>query len=256
MEIVRFLYDNYWDRRYGPITFNSETTDYEASKTQHYWLKKTYRSTGIANEWLKKRLTVAPKLGVNAFVIDNHNFTNAATLRIQGNNVDGWGAPVVNVLLSIIPGSTKVVCFWKQTQYYDYWRVTIADAGNPEAYLQAGRIFLGLYTMLSRSFNTVHPITYSDPSIKMLSGSRQVSGVSKEQYRAWAYEFMSINAVDAQIFQTIWGKVGRFKPYYICEDPDERHTTTHYVHNINSWPIQHVLINEQFDLNIAVREAK
>jgi len=256
MKIVRFLYDNYWDRPYGPVTFNSETTDYEASKTQHYWLRKTYRSAGVANEWLKRRLYVAPRLGVNAFVIDNHNFTDDATLRIQANNVDAWDPPTVNVLLPIISGSTKVVCFWKQTQYYNYWRVSMVDAGNPAGYLQAGRIFLGLYTTLSRSFNTVHPVTYNDPSIKMLSDTRQVSGVSKTQYKAWAYDFMRINAADALIFQTIWDTIGRFKPYYICEDPDERHTTTHYVHNISSWSIPHVLMDEQFDLSISVREAK
>jgi len=253
MKIVRFLYDNYWDRPYGPVTFNSETTDYEASKTQHYWLRKTYRSTGVANEWLKKRLWVAPRLGVNAFVIDNHNFTNDATLRIQANNVDAWPG-LVNVLLPIT--SDIVVCFWKQTQTYDYWRVSMVDAGNPAGYLQAGRIFLGLYTTLSRSFNTVHPVTYNDPSIKMLSDTRQVSGVSKTQYKAWAYDFMRINAADALIFQTIWDTIGRFKPYYICEDPDERHTTTHYVHNISSWSIPHVLMDKQFDLGISVREAK
>jgi len=254
MKILRIMYDNYWDKPYGPITFNSETTDYEADKTQHYWLEKAYRSTGVVAEWLKRRLQVAPRLGVNAFIIDNHNFTNAATLRIQGNNVDAWGAPTVNVLLPITSG--MVVCFWNQTQYYNYWRTTIADAGNPAGYLQAGRIFLGLYTTLSRSFDTVHPITYSDPSIKNLSDTRQVSSVIKSKYKAWEYDFTRINASDMAIFQTVWDTIGRFKPYYICEDPDARSTTTYYVQNISSWDIPHVLMDEQYDLSIAVREAK
>ena len=247
------MYDNYWDRPYGPVTFNSETVDYEACNTQHYWRRKTYRSTGVAAEWLKRRLYVAPRLGVNAFVIDNHNFTDAATLRIQANNTDAWPGSV-NVLLSIT--SDIVVCFWDQIQYYNYWRVSMVDAGNPAGYLQAGRIFLGRHTTLSRGFDTIHPITYSDPSIKNFSDTRQISGVSKTKYRAWEYDFTRISAADMLTFQTIWSKVGRFKPYYICEDADVRSTTTHYVWNIRSWPNPHVLKDEQYNLSIAVREAK
>jgi len=254
MKTIRFLYDNYWDRPYGPVTFNSETEDYEADHTQHYWRGRTYHSAGVAAEWLKRRLYAAPQLGVNAFIIDNHNLTNAATLRIQAHNADAWGAPPVNVLLPIT--DDIIVCFWNQIQYYDYWRVSMADAGNPAGYLQAGRIFLGMSTALSRSFDTVHPITYSDPSLKNFSDTRQVSAVPRTKSKAWEYDFTRISAADMLTFQMIWNMIGRFKPYYICEDPDDRSATTHYVWNINSWNIPHILMDEQYDLSIAVREAK
>jgi len=250
MAIMRLMYDNLIDS--ATATANSAATDFPVSNLQHEWFKKEWRSTGVASEWVKFDLTTAQN--VTSLVIKYHNFTAGATVHIQANATDAWGAPTVDVTLTVT--SDVIIYFWSAAQSYQWWRLTVVDAGNADGYVRIGRPFLGGHFAPSRNFNNGYQITKSDPSIIAESTGGQVSVDSRTQYRQWVFEFRGLTAADKTSFEAVFTEVGRAKAYFVSEDPDTGSTVLYYVRNMTDWAIRHILGDDLHELQINIREER
>jgi len=103
-----------------------------------------WKSTGDTSENLV--IDLGSALTPTAVIIADHNFTSGATVTIEANSSNAWGAPAYTYTFSTI--TDPLVLYLSQT--YRYWRLVIADASNPDTYLRIGQLYLGDYVSLDR----------------------------------------------------------------------------------------------------------
>jgi hypothetical protein len=84
---------------------------------------------------------------VGVFAILNHNFTSAATIKIQADDDPAFGSLDVDVTLTWNRG--QIIYVWSTDQTYRYWRLTIEDAGNLKN-PAIGELILGLLTAFTK----------------------------------------------------------------------------------------------------------
>ncbi len=80
-------------------------------------------------------------VAVSGVAIANHNITSSVTtLKLQGNATDVWTSPSVDETLTWDSGIiTKNIT----EASYQYWRIQIIDATNPDTYIKLGRVWIG-----------------------------------------------------------------------------------------------------------------
>jgi len=118
------------------LTASSEAAEYPATNSQALSVEDTWRSTGLT-EWLKADLSEARE--VKGVALVSHNLTEAATVNIEANNSDSWGAPPFSMNLPV--AGTSLVATFDQT--YRWWRLTIDDPTNADGYVEAAIWHLG-----------------------------------------------------------------------------------------------------------------
>jgi hypothetical protein len=162
---MRILYNDLW--RGKTLTVSSEATGYTGVNTQHAHLSKAWRTTGVASEWIKIDTTTS--ITIDAIAIIAHNLTPGATIKIEANATDAWGAPSFSITLN--PADPLILSTFA-SQTYRWWRVTIADAANPAGYISIGRIYFCM------RWESVEPIDRSfRPSVEDTTNvSKSISG--------------------------------------------------------------------------------
>jgi hypothetical protein len=103
-----------------------------------YW-----KATGDTSENIVIDLGSAQN--VTAFILHDHNLTDSATVTLQGHTADSWGSPDYENVCTI---QDPIIEYLDET--YRYWRILIADATNPDGYIQAANVFLGTYLQLTQ----------------------------------------------------------------------------------------------------------
>lgn len=96
---------------------------------------KPFYFTAKTSQWIK--IDLGGAVFVDIFAIFNHNFLSAATLGIQGNAADAWGAPS----FTAAPAWRKDNFYHRPRVTYEWWRFLISDAGNPY-YPRVGELWL------------------------------------------------------------------------------------------------------------------
>lgn len=227
---VRLMMDNWADD--ATLTANSASADFPASNTRHPWCMRHWRSTGCAAEWLKWNLGSA--MTVKAFCLRYHNISDESgwSVHIQGNNADAWGAPAVDV--DLINMGDAMAYFWESGETYQWWRLTIADAGNPNGYIIIGRTYLGSYIEMDWGYR-VHTPQMIDPSEISESFGRQVFSTNRERYYVKKYRFDAISKTTGIALANAYADLGMSEPYFICEDTDSPTSRTFYIQNMTEW---------------------
>jgi len=104
----------------------------------------TWRTTADTSETIIINLGSAQ--AVTAFILQDHNLSAGATCNLQGNASDSWGSP------SYDSGNITIQepLYLYLSETYQYWRILITDAANPDGYVEAANIFLGTYLELEQ----------------------------------------------------------------------------------------------------------
>ncbi|MCJ7561837.1 MAG: hypothetical protein MUO84_02360, partial [Thermoplasmata archaeon] len=68
------------------------------------------------------------------------------TVTLEGNATDSWGAPTYTSTFATI--ADPLVLYLSQT--FRYFRITFADAANPDGVIQIGNLYLGNYLQLTQ----------------------------------------------------------------------------------------------------------
>lgn len=223
-ESVRFLYDaDVWDA--ATITASSEAGDLEDDNAVHDFVGRPWRSTGDTAEWIKFDLGSAEQ--ITCVALFGFNFTSAATVTLQANSSDSWGAPPYSQALTIETDSEgdvlkRLVFFLDET--YQWWRITIADAANPDGYVEIGRIIAGAYYEPPRGVSEGVSIAVIDPSQGGAQNGLQAAYRQGIIYRRLAAQFRFMNLTQRDKFEGIFRKNGRTKPFVIVPHPTTRPT--------------------------------
>jgi hypothetical protein len=208
MANCRLLYNNVWKAATTILTASSAELNLPVTNTQKRASGRRWRSTSIVTDQTIVADLGAADIPAQAFFIRGNNFTSAAVVKIQGNDSDSWDAPAFEATLSPVDNNMMGVFFDEQT--FQYWRLLISDAANPDLYVEVGPIFLGSYFQPAVNY-------------KIAGGQRTV--VIQDQPGVWQYSFRT---AEKESFETIRRLVGRALPFWFCEDPDDPNTTTRY----------------------------
>ncbi len=235
--MIRFLYDNLLDD--GTLTASSEDSEFPVTNIQHRWHTRHWRSTGVAAEYVTCDLG-APK-DIKSLIVKYHNFQLGATVHILADSAPTFdsgpgGLPELDVTLTVT--TETIVYNWSSAKTYQYWRLTIADAGNPDGYVRIGRMYLGTYISPTYNYKDRQE-TYKDPSDKAISTGGQDSADEETHYSELSYTFLVLTA-DKATFKAIFDEVGTSKAYFVCEDPTSAATTTYYVQNLEDWQFSYI----------------
>jgi hypothetical protein len=87
---------------------------------------------------------------VTAAILGAHNLTNAATVTLAANSTDAWTTPPYEYTWTTITDALSLYL----DEEYRYWRLSIADAGNP-ADVEIGLFVLGDYIEFEEQPNAV-----------------------------------------------------------------------------------------------------
>jgi len=116
---------------------STEHIDYPLSNLVDPRLSRVFRTTDDDDEYI---VISGTDITADAIAILNHNITSGATIKIQGNDTDAWGAPSFE---QSITWAEYAIFQTFTSGEYNYWRLFIDDASNPDEYIQIGRLFLG-----------------------------------------------------------------------------------------------------------------
>jgi hypothetical protein len=84
---------------------------------------------------------------VSALAIVTHNLTSSATVTLYADSDSGFSPADQTLGPYAMTADTPYVLYFA-TLAYRYWRVAIADATNPDGYMEIDTLFLGDYTEL------------------------------------------------------------------------------------------------------------
>jgi hypothetical protein len=245
---IRFLWNNLADA--ATLTASSESADFPVSNLKDRRYKVHHRTTGVASEWWKWDLGTAQN--IYAFLFWYHNFQSGATITIQANTVDSWAAPAFEEVLTW--STFKLVKLFSSVKTYRWWRLLVADAGNPDGYLRAGRPFLGGQFEPSRNFTKDWEEEIVDLSEVEYSDGGQAFANEKDIYSQIDLQFLRFSASDRDTFKTIAQAVGKKKAFFIILEPSDPVNTAYYVHSIVDWKIIHVYAYQCYSLALTLRE--
>lgn len=212
---LRLLYSSRFDT--ATITANTSTGDLVAGNVAHPYVSKVWRSTGNTSEWVKFDLGSAQT--ITAVAIIGHNLSSTATLTLQGNATDSWGAPTVNTVQAIsTDGDGRVV---NQNIFFlnnslRWWRILITDASL--SYIQIGRIMGGAYWEPTRYHNDGWQIVQADPSEGRDQPGRQSAWKTRCPFRVSQFTVTATTQAEADKWLAVYRQVGRSVPFVITFD--------------------------------------
>lgn len=214
-----------WDA--ATVTASSEaSSDLAAENVLTKSPSEPWRATGDTAEWLKFDLGAQTALtGIGLF---GFNLTSGATVVLEGNATDSWGSPSFQETLSLATDSDSVVLkrlvYFPSTFDHRWARITFADAGNSDGYLEVGRICAGTAYEPPTNYRDGYRIQGFDPSEKTQDPGAYNEANTKDPYRRATLSFAYTNQTQADKFWTIFNKIGNHTPALIALNPSTRPT--------------------------------
>ena len=183
---------------------------------------KPWRSTGDTSEQLVFDLGSAKQ--IKAIGIHVFNLTSAATVKVQANATNSWGSPTLDDTVAMVTDADSNVLerlVWTGNQTLRYWRIDIADAANPDGYIQIGRVIGGDYWTPTINYaNGFRPVMV-DPSEGTPKPGRQSFWRQRKRFRRTGVTFPEIDRTDYEKWQAVFTKIGNSKPLLLMLDPTD-----------------------------------
>lgn len=205
---MRILYDN--EVLTATITASSETTYFEFDTALvDTRLSRVGRTTGDTSENIVFDMGAA--VDVSYVAILAHNLTGSATVTLEGNASDSWGAPSFSQ--SITAGTDALIENFTEDSYR-YWRLTFADASNPDGYIQIGYVYLGTFLQMpGMSPGQIIPRKSNSSSQKSQSG--QLYGDVRLKFKAAEINIPVAEESDRTAINTFFNTVDVVRPFIL-----------------------------------------
>lgn len=236
MANCRFLYDNIW--KAATLTALTEEVNFPVEMTQKRAPGRRWRSTTVVTDQTIVADLGADDIPAKAFFIRGNNFSAAAVVTIQASLTDdagGWAAPAFEAVLS--PVDNVMLGAFFDEQIYQYWRLLISDATNPDLYVETGPIFLGIYFEPAVNYKIGGTATPVDLSVITTSAGGQRTVVIHDQSGVWQYAFRTAEEAS---FETIRRLVRCSLPFWFCKDSDVPNATLYVI--ATAWEWEHLYL--------------
>lgn len=223
---LRIWWNNLADATATTVTASEAATGFPASNIQETFRQVRWRSNNVTGTKTvtfdlgsSKALTVAGLL--------DHNMTSAATvqLRKSSDNFVANDVLVATFTMSRTDDDSETVILDPAVAYITstserYWRISIADSGNADGYVEMGRVFLGTYTEMTKNYMVGWGIKPVDLSIRRRSLNGVVHVNVKPQYRTLDLAFRVVTRVQKDAIRKIADSIGANKAAWFDVDPD------------------------------------
>ena len=200
-------------------------------------------------EELKFAMVGSPQLSFIA--IKNHNLQSTATIQLlhysdayitlQQTDTLTWKADLIAAVID---------------RNYPYVKLRIVDVNNPDLYVEIGRVWMGETIRPRIGFAMERKVVPEDPSVISESENGQEASIQRTKYKNWNYVFEGVDPTDKADIDAMFEAVGKSRPLFICEKPDEADITpyTYYVRFTN-WEWEH-LVGDWWRLSVEVKSER
>lgn len=205
---MRILYNNLV--KTATIAASSENENYLFSTALNdSRLSRYARTIDDSAEWIK--FSFGSAVAADYILIQNHNFTSGATVKIQANATDVWTSPSFDLTLTV----DDIICAkFSAQQTYQYWRIYIDDSSNPDTYLQISKIFLGTYLDMP-GMNLDQSIFRKSTATARKSNSGQLYGEKRLKYKTATITFSDVTNTKKIEIDTFFDYVDIVNPFWL-----------------------------------------
>jgi len=197
------------------ITQTTENIEFPAVNVLNFQPTKRWHTLGtITDETLTMDLDDATL--VDTFIVAGHNFDGTeTTVKIQGNAADSWGAPTVDIAITVVVGQPFKTKFTQAS--LRFWRFIFTKASATDV-KKVGRLWLGNEIDTGQlgdpSFKGVAP-TSNDRSLKSKSIGGQTYIEVKNQFESFVLSFNLVPETAMSIYVTQFGLMGTSTPFFV-----------------------------------------
>lgn len=257
---IRFLATNLWDT--ATVTANSAATGFPASNTKTRLFLEHWRSTGLTAEWVKADL--GADVVIRAVVIKYNNLRVGDSISVQAATTavgDVWTSPTINVAITITTAMVskgQIVYNWESAPTAcRWWRVIMTSAGNSDAYIRIGRMYLGTYVEPDRDYDKDWGIKNVTPSVIVPSATGQEFVNVLPKYKQITLNFGSMSAADEAKMEALRDALGSDTAFFVELDPANMLTAwTYYVTAPSDWNIQHIFGAQLYSMPLTMKEER
>lgn len=204
---MKFLQTNLIDS--ASLTASTEESAYPASNLQDAILSSVWRSAGVTSENIVINLGTASAADI--VFLANHNLTSSATITLQANSSDSWGAPPFSETLTWESGIINKAF---TSASYQYWRVVLADSTNTDGYLKLGGIGLGAAYDVP-GIGTTYQVENNSTALKYVTQSRQVFGSEGVFWKQVNVQIPYVTQAERVEMETCFKAKDWYIPFYV-----------------------------------------
>lgn len=224
-DAVRYIITSVLDPGTGAAS--STTSGLPFTHVKDPLVRKVWRSTGKANEWLRFRAS-GGATSINYVGIFNHNLTKNASVLWQGNSTSNFASgPALSTALTVVTDTLgnvipKISHFYSALQRYPHWRLYLKNSSNASSTLEIGRIFAGRQTQPTINIRDGFQISVVDPSRRRMTAGRQGYANVRRKYLEFEFGHSDVAEEQYDTMYSIFNEVGRHTSFVFALDPDSR----------------------------------
>lgn len=239
---MRIAWNNLCDS--ATLTPSQENPLYPVENVQEAHSQKVWKGLDATENIV---IDLGSAQAVSCIGIAGHNFTSGATITLEGNSSDSWGAPAFSETVTVY--DTVLHFFTEST--YRYWRLVVADTG---VVVTIGRVFLGVYLQMPGAGPAIQLPTTTE-SLQSVSPFGAVYGDAGRQYRSATVNFPNITQTQRSAIKTMFETVDRYTPVFVAVWPNDYDVEPpiYAVIDQQALDFQH-LQNRQFSFGLTLME--
>ena len=181
-------------------------------------------------------LTDLKKITASYALIAGHNLSAGASIKLQGNDYNSWNGPPLEEDMT---WDSKTIVHALTEVSYPFWRLLIDDPNNADGIIKIGRLYLGTYYQVEKTFNKDFTEEPFNTDVNVYSKSGQLytrRGYDGKQYNLmFPYWENSVKQAIEAIVET----VGKRTPFFLIMDEN----------NISNLPILYCHIPSDVSYN-------
>ena len=162
---------------------------------------------------------------IKVMVLQDHNFTSAATLLLEGDDAatfdsDGGSAQFSE---AFVWNSEKIIHYLSTATTKRHWRISVTDAANTDSYIEVGEIYLGSYMELSKNYAK----GFSQETEFLRKTNVTPFGVARDRFynfqKTFEFPFELMLSTDITSLKALAASLGSretgaFKPFWFNDD--------------------------------------
>lgn len=222
------------------FTASSENASYPIENTQDQRLSLKYQSTGVSTILTITGATLSDIPAGIALL--SHNLTSSATIVFQLSkdsdfstgihenltwnegiilkffNYSGYDTELLDESGSVLldEDGEELVGYGPTFNNYIYYKFTITDSTNPDAYIELGRVWVGPYISISPSSLLDFKVTYKNSDTNIYGLHRTKFALPGVVWRKFDFNFPKTNTTMLDQIQDFIDNVGTYKSFIFC----------------------------------------
>lgn len=155
MSAGRLFYNDRLVDLSATATASSEASEYPVENVFTNNYSQVWRSDAADSSGETIVFDFGLSVDVNDIAIGNTNIRSTATVKIQGNNANSWGAPTIDETIDVtsMDGTRRCIYHNFDGSGLRYWRLVVIDDGNPDGFIEIGKVMLGDAVTLSDNYD-------------------------------------------------------------------------------------------------------